>query len=309
MGLTVQLTPRGRSCVLHATSVGTEVLEVGSDDPSCTEIAFDYIVHGLRIGFEEIPVVQPKGDGEEAPIPSMAGYRALVAQQPELASYTPLERFRSMPAAAFPDRAGALDLSRAQALVAAIHEFDPATDGISAPEPLAAPAEGAEPAAAEAAAAENPPAPGFAAPVRRTSVGLVVAEVAREPAAAASAVPPGAVPMPVSGAVEAGMLLALDPRRAGGLRVAASMGDPGIVGIAAAGADGAGEVLVLGTGFASVRVDAGYGAIVPGDLLVSSPTAGHAMRALEVVPGTIVGKALEPLETGKGTIRVLLMAR
>lgn len=46
-----------------------------------------------------------------------------------------------------------------------------------------------------------------------------------------------------------------------------------------------------------------------GDLLVSSPTPGHAMRALEVVPGSIVGKALEPLDFGTGVIRVLLMPR
>jgi len=57
------------------------------------------------------------------------------------------------------------------------------------------------------------------------------------------------------------------------------------------------------------KVDAGYGSIRPGDLLTSSPTAGHAMRALETIPGTILGKALEPLDIGTGQIRVLLMLR
>jgi hypothetical protein len=33
------------------------------------------------------------------------------------------------------------------------------------------------------------------------------------------------------------------------------------------------------------------------------------MRAMESIPGTIVGKALEPLETGTGVIRVLVMPR
>jgi type VI secretion system secreted protein VgrG len=57
------------------------------------------------------------------------------------------------------------------------------------------------------------------------------------------------------------------------------------------------------------KVDAGYGAIVPGDLLTTSATTGHAMRADDPVPGTIVGKALEPLADGTGTIKVLVMLR
>ena len=66
---------------------------------------------------------------------------------------------------------------------------------------------------------------------------------------------------------------------------------------------------MAGGRFAVIKVDAGYGSIQPGDLLVTSPTPGHAMRALEYSPGTIVGKALEPLETGVGAIRVLVMLR
>jgi hypothetical protein len=57
------------------------------------------------------------------------------------------------------------------------------------------------------------------------------------------------------------------------------------------------------------KVDAGYGAIRRGDLLTSSPTPGHAMRADDPLPGTIVGKALGTLESGTGTIRVLVMLR
>ena len=63
-----------------------------------------------------------------------------------------------------------------------------------------------------------------------------------------------------------------------------------------------------------VRVDASYGAIAIGDLLVTSATPGHAMRSeplniggVEIHrPGTLVGKALEPLGTGQGEILVLL---
>lgn len=63
------------------------------------------------------------------------------------------------------------------------------------------------------------------------------------------------------------------------------------------------------SGTVPCKVDAGYGAIRPGDLLTTSPTPGHAQRADEALPGTIVGKALESLESGTGTIRVLIMMR
>ena len=63
------------------------------------------------------------------------------------------------------------------------------------------------------------------------------------------------------------------------------------------------------SGTVPCKVDAGYGAIRPGDLLTTSATPGHAMLAGEAVPGTIVGKALEALESGTGTIKVLVMLR
>jgi hypothetical protein len=52
----------------------------------------------------------------------------------------------------------------------------------------------------------------------------------------------------------------------------------------------------------------------PGDLLTSSATPGHAMRATPIMiddvaiypTGTILGKALEPFESGSGRIRVLV---
>jgi len=58
-----------------------------------------------------------------------------------------------------------------------------------------------------------------------------------------------------------------------------------------------------------VKVDAGYGSIRAGDLLTSSPTPGHAMRADDPKPGTIIGKALEGLDAGTGKIRALVMLR
>lgn len=64
-------------------------------------------------------------------------------------------------------------------------------------------------------------------------------------------------------------------------------------------------VVTLGA-FQGVKVDASYGAIRPGDLLVSSPTPGHAMRADDPGAGTVVGKALDGLDAGTGTIAVMV---
>lgn len=55
------------------------------------------------------------------------------------------------------------------------------------------------------------------------------------------------------------------------------------------------------------NVDAQYGRIKIGDLLTTSPTEGYAMKADSPTRGTIVGKALEPLEKDKGKIRVMAM--
>lgn len=58
-----------------------------------------------------------------------------------------------------------------------------------------------------------------------------------------------------------------------------------------------------------VRVDAAYGAVEVGDLLVASPTPGHVMRADNPEPGTIVGKALQPFAGGTGAIVMMVMLR
>ncbi len=62
-------------------------------------------------------------------------------------------------------------------------------------------------------------------------------------------------------------------------------------------------------GTVACKVDASFGAIAVGDLLASSPTPGHAMRVDVPTLGTIVGKALEPMSSGQGAIRMLLMPR
>jgi hypothetical protein len=65
------------------------------------------------------------------------------------------------------------------------------------------------------------------------------------------------------------------------------------------------SVVTLGA-FKLIKVDASYGAIRPGDLLTPSPNSGYAMRATEAAPGTIIGKALDTLETGQGAIAVYI---
>lgn len=117
--------------------------------------------------------------------------------------------------------------------------------------------------------------------------------------------------------VEAGQVLAFDPRNPGRVMVAVVAADPAVVGVALGtalapeteGETTVHEARVALTGLVECRADAGYGAIRVGDLLTASPTPGHAMRALEIVPGTILGKAAEPLEVGMGTIKVLVMPR
>ena len=56
------------------------------------------------------------------------------------------------------------------------------------------------------------------------------------------------------------------------------------------------------------KVDADQGGIEVGDLLTTSPTEGHAMRADHVAAafGTVIGKAMQPLDQGRGLIAVLV---
>jgi hypothetical protein len=56
------------------------------------------------------------------------------------------------------------------------------------------------------------------------------------------------------------------------------------------------------------KVDANYSAITVGDLLTTSPTAGHAMKATDHLKafGSVIGKALRPKSEGRGIIPVLV---
>ena len=62
-------------------------------------------------------------------------------------------------------------------------------------------------------------------------------------------------------------------------------------------------------GVVPVKATTENGPIQPGDLLVSSSTPGYAMRCGDSrgCEGALIGKALEPLQEGRGIIKMLVM--
>ncbi len=307
IGLTAHVTPRSPDAVVYVESVSTDELVVRNVSGFADDAAFDYIVHGIRIGYEEFQTVQPRAT--QAPVPSEAYYQRKRDEQPELQRHTAAARFTSMqPLAA---RAAGGDSSPARVLRESIGEFDPDLDDPNREARLAGMDEAEAPRGHVStpvdAAAPQGPAPVDALAETDSPTGFVEDGAARED----TTIVPRSM-FAISRPVEAGDLLTLDPERPGLLVPATTARDPGVVGIAAdapVDVDGELRVALVETNYAVVKVDAGYGEIRPGDLLTSSFTSGHAMRATEIVPGTIVGKALEPLETGTGLIKVLVMPR
>lgn len=126
--------------------------------------------------------------------------------------------------------------------------------------------------------------------------------------------------VPAREALEAGTVVSLDLRNANEVRASRRAYDGHVAGVVSAqpgvllGEAGEGKVLVATTGRVRVKVDASRGPIRIGDLLVTSPRTGLAMKSRAVRvggvrlhrPGTIIGKALEPLAKGQGEILVLL---
>jgi hypothetical protein len=70
--------------------------------------------------------------------------------------------------------------------------------------------------------------------------------------------------------------------------------------------DGPQRIAVAMAGVVPVNACAENGAIVPGDLLTSGSTLGHAMRSDRYLPGTIVGKAMQRLDQGCAQIQMLV---
>jgi hypothetical protein len=81
---------------------------------------------------------------------------------------------------------------------------------------------------------------------------------------------------------------------------------PGFVGGQPIEGEVEGAIPLAVVGIVPVKVSAENGPIQPGDLLVASGTAGHAMRAGASPPqGSVIGKALEKWDQGTGLIQML----
>jgi hypothetical protein len=81
---------------------------------------------------------------------------------------------------------------------------------------------------------------------------------------------------------------------------------PGFLGGQPVQGEATGTIPLAITGVVPVKVSAENGAIRPGDLLVTSSIPGYAMKAGSNPPqGTVIGKALEGLDQGTGTIKML----
>jgi hypothetical protein len=118
----------------------------------------------------------------------------------------------------------------------------------------------------------------------------------------------------------AGTVVVLDSSLSNHVVASSASYDTRVAGVVSAkpgvilGESGSGKVMVATTGRVRIKVDATRGAILVGDLLVTSEREGYAMRSEPVDlggtklhrPGTLIGKALEPLATGTGEILVLL---
>jgi hypothetical protein len=311
IGLTAHVTPRDEADPLSVTEVSTAEIVVRG--PAGSNVAFDYLVHGLRIGFEEHSPVQTKD--REAFLPPREAAAEFYEEHPELRRFNALERFKTMRVAT--GASGELDLSKTETLIAQIDENREeivAAARLRVEEERAAGRAHRQQVRDEDSAGVATGAGG----VDEESVRTATDKVA-EDRDLGTHVPgntsrlEGVTWLPVSETVEQGDVLALDPDRPGTLRRASSMADSGLIGIASGpstvSARGEHEAPVASSGIVEVRADAGYGEIRPGDLVVASPTPGHAMRAIEVSPRTVVGKAIDPLVVGTGTIRVLILLR
>jgi hypothetical protein len=126
--------------------------------------------------------------------------------------------------------------------------------------------------------------------------------------------------VPAAEHFEPGTVVVVDKRTGNTVRASMTAYDTSVAGVVSAqpgiilGEGSASKEQVATTGRVRVRVDASKGAIQLGDLLVTSDIPGTAMKSEPIDvggvsihrPGTIIGKALEPLDRGEGEILVLL---
>ena len=126
--------------------------------------------------------------------------------------------------------------------------------------------------------------------------------------------------VPSTQKLSAGTVVVLDADRTNHVLAATKAYDTGVAGVVSAepgiilGVGSSDKLKIATTGRVKVKVDATRSPIKVGDLLVTSGVEGVAMKSVPVDlggtqihrPGTIVGKALEPLASGTGEILVLL---
>lgn len=126
--------------------------------------------------------------------------------------------------------------------------------------------------------------------------------------------------VPASAQLEPGTVVVLNKEKTNEVMASAAAYDTSVAGVVSAqpgvilGLPGEDKEMIATTGRVKVRVDATAAPIAIGDLLVTSETPGMAMKSTPFdlggrtfhQPGTIIGKALEPLASGKGEILVLL---
>ncbi len=120
--------------------------------------------------------------------------------------------------------------------------------------------------------------------------------------------------------IEPGTVMVIDPDSPGKLKPSYSAYDPKVAGIVS-GAGGVkpgltlkqegmldGKTTVAIAGRVYCKVEATMAPIEPGDLLTTSPMAGHAMKATDrdKANGAIIGKAMTGLASGTGLILVLV---
>jgi len=297
IGLTAHLTPRGQWAELYVHSLTTSEMVVRSSDPMLTDVIFDYIVYGLRIGFEEVTLVRDKKN--ESWIPSMNEHRAAYEVEPELRSYNALERYKSME-----ETAGlrtTFDFSASQTLHDAIGEFVPPADSGSGLDAL--------PVHSASESARMLPQESMV-----DAVQVSTDDSENKPARSEQDVATTRdferrllEKLPLAHPTDMGTVLVFNPANGEELYPCSLEADPMVVGVS--GESGEDAVLTVVSGITLVKTDASLEPIRRGDLLVSSPLPGHAMKMKAFVPGTVIGKALEPLESGTGMIKVLVMMR
>jgi hypothetical protein len=261
----------------------------------------------------------------DMPIPSSGAADEMFTRRPDLRRFTALSRFASARHET-PGGDGPLDLSATEALKARIHVFDPVRDGEALRAPAAPPMPAVPVITGGTAPSGGPVSPGVPASpgAGQGATSHAVAAAAPPPPVIEGgrragdepetpALPANTSPVGIAGTVRAGDVLTVTDAPDGQAVTAGQALDRGVIGIVggARGAAWTGQAPIVVSGVvAPCNVDATTGAIAVGDLLVASATPGHAMRARGSPPaGTVIAKALEPLEGGTGTIRVLVLSR